>query len=88
VTINAHDPSHPQGFVTIVACPGGSDQTTLAEMQANAQLIALAPEKAETLRAIDGLMDCEAYDPQDVQAMMARVTAHVNAILSRLPVAK
>ena len=44
VTINAHDPSHPQGFVTIVACPGGSDQTTLREMQANARLIAAAPD--------------------------------------------
>jgi hypothetical protein len=43
---------------------------------------------AEALRAIDGLMECETYDPQDVQAMMTRVSEHVDSILSRLPVAK
>ena len=58
------------------------------EREANAQLIALAPEMAEALRAIDGLMECETYDPQDVQAMMTRVSEHVDSILSRLPVAK
>ena len=51
VTINAHDPNHPHGFVTIVACPGGSNMTTLGEMQANAALIAAAPDLLAALEA-------------------------------------
>ena len=79
------NPQRPEGECGLIAKMVG---TSAYEESANAALIALAPEMAETLRAIPALMDCEAYDPQDVHAMIARVTAFVDCVLVRLPVSQ
>ncbi len=79
-------PCEFDGFVYIAPLVAKMCSASKSQDIANAALIALAPEMAETLRAIPALMDCEAYDPQDVHAMIARVTAFVDCILVRLPV--
>ena len=54
LTVNAHHAEHPQGIATILACPAGSHNAPLAEIKANALLIAAAPD---LLAALVGLVN-------------------------------